>query len=185
MVFDLSLDLEGMLELIGCGEPFKEYNSITIRPVLREIKRDTKKKEDLFPFKIKNSYPHDRDHLNTIVKGVCSDFEYLKCYEMVRLPIPTKGDVSIISEPISNALYHNSSKELIIESYHTKPDKMVLRISTPNGFAWDYKTKIEEYLKNPEAKENIHKMGFYTFHNMKPIASYDNDGRDFLILFKE
>ena len=185
MVFDLSLNLEGMLEIVGWREPFGEYNSITVRPVLREIRKGAKKKEDLFPFKIKNSYPHDRDYLGTIVKGVCSDFEYLKRYEVVMLPIPTKGDVSIISEPISNALYHNSSKELIIESYHTKPDKMVLRISTPNGFAWDYKTKIEEYLKNPEAEENIHKMGFYTFHNMKPIASYDNDGRAFLILFEK
>jgi len=185
MVFDLSLDLEKMLEIIGWEEPFREYNSITISPVLREIKKDTKKKEDLFPFKIKNNYPHDRDYLGTIVNDVCSYFEYLKRYEAVRLPIPTKGDVSIISEPISNALYHNSSKELIIESYHANPNKIILRISSPNGFAWDYRTKIEKYLKNPEAEENIHKMGFYTFHNMKPIASYDNDGRDFLILFKE
>lgn len=185
MVFNLDLNLEKMLKIIGWEENSSEYNSITIRHVLREILQGTKRKEELFPFKVENKYPHNKDVFTTVVKEICRYFESLKYYEIVTLPIPTKGDVSIISEPISNALYHNFSEELVVESYHASPDGIILRVSSPGGLIWDYRKQIEEYLRNPRSEKNTHKAGFHTFNNVWAIVSYDNGGRDFLALFKD
>jgi len=189
MVFNLELDLKGMKELIGWKNSDRKYEleDYGLREFLNNIKIDKETGKVIFPFKTIITYPEIKDYeINTLFNY----YKTLKCKEIINnnVPIPYDGDVSILSEPLSNVLYYSKPKKgkLIIENYHADPFNIILRISAPETKGWDYKKQVGNYSHLESMKNTYGRMGFYTFKNSPPsiIVSYDNGGRDTLILFK-
>lgn len=130
MVFNLDLDLEKMLKCIKWKEPFREFSFLSIR---NKIRYDGLDKENIFPFRSQEIYEDCTSYEDAvhITNDVLRYYGFLKKRGIVDIPIPTRGDASIFSEPITNSVIHNKPDKLIIESYHTSPIDLVLGFLVP------------------------------------------------------
>ncbi len=203
MVFDTSLDLKLMKEIIGWGDKdFKDLfldrddkhyyeSSVTVFSPIR----DNKKRKDSLPFRLNYYCETTMDGFDEAIKQIGKylinfshyilDINFLDAKRLEPKLIP------LLSESISNSINasgKHKDKFLKIELYHPKdPIKSILRINSPKAKPWDYKSHIEKYLKHIKNggsyKEGLGRGGFSTFNSKEGVTvSYDNKGKDFLAL---
>ncbi|MBI2523523.1 hypothetical protein HYW19_03965 [Candidatus Woesearchaeota archaeon] len=100
------------------------------------------------------------------------------------------------SEPLQNVFSHAGEEarkhDTLVEDYFTdkKPDgslEFIVRITNPYAVEWDFEKIIAEILKIDPAKvdpRELHWLASVSWHEY-PQVSYDNNGKEYLALFRE
>ncbi|MBW2990672.1 hypothetical protein KY348_03130 [Candidatus Woesearchaeota archaeon] len=206
MVFDLSLDLKIMKEMIGwddskAKELFFEYDGKGYHGTSPDVSVYECWKENgknMLPYKFIYNSHLNYDNLESCVVNMCDYFKFFYSRLLNESWLESQSKAysfaPLISEPFTNTILHGSGdkkgKHLTIETYHPQnPKKMILRMANPEAKPWDYKEQVKRYLefrklKQGPTKEGIGRGGFWEFSDCKPLISYDNEGKDWLALIE-
>ncbi len=200
-MFDLSLNLKSMKEMIGWDDrSFRELHIDPYdgrlhpgsEPALAVIQREG---EAALPCRATLVC----ELLHSEFGPVCDDSEkYYTAFLARVLPTGTKLPEyveknlhTVLDEAGTNTIRHGSDecrgKFMTIENYHPKnPRNMILRISNPYARTWDYESEVKNKMWIYVDKElgRVWEHGTGWINRMQGVsASYENEGRDFLALF--